>query len=99
MNRGFREHVTRVGFNLTLTHRQIAALEFHALAIRNHRKPWAAPYGAASSQLADRGLLEETPYGVMHRRPSKAGWLVFELLGEAGLLQGAESELDLEGAT
>jgi hypothetical protein len=109
MNEALRQHVTRVGFDLTLGKTHIAALVYLDVCIRNRTymrvdgRPWSHFAGGVNGCIA-RGLVEHHYAGRPTRRGqidhmgrhytiTKAGRLVRDLLKEAGIWQEYEAAL------
>lgn len=96
MNTRLRDHVTRIGFNLSLGHTHIAALVRMDLALRNnrwYRAPSPDNWAVGMDGLVRRGLVDhhfnakaKHEEGLRpHYSITAAGAAVVELLKEAGL--------------
>lgn len=98
MNELLREHVTSIGFALTLSKRQIELLSllhyyggYDKMAAESHRRPH---FITTVRSLMARGLVEHpNNFGF---KVSKAGVLVADLLAEAGLYQEALESCGIE---
>lgn len=103
VNKSLREHVTSVGFSLTLSKRQI-----DTLVLLHHFKTWDRFYGrmagyshycSTAQALISRGLMRDFGPGVPYvkcelceaefcgHRLTKAGSITAVLLQEAGIYQ------------
>lgn len=104
-NPTLRDHVTQIGFNLSLTRRMIGVLDeiAHNERDRNRASVWAyaGHWVPGARSLGNRGLVKHCyapshsgampPYGqrdlTEHYRLTRAGWLIHDLLAEAGLVE------------
>lgn len=97
VNEALRDHVTRVGFDLTITKTQIEVFRILADSHRgvefDHRYSW---FVTGVGGLRTRGLVTHVQHkrGESQRRPiheyfpfTPAGELVLELLREAGIIE------------
>jgi len=114
MNEELRQHVTRVGFNLTLGKTHIAALVYldycirHRTYVRMSGQPWSW-FASGAQGLGVRGLITHCydprwpptrpgSHFGRHYTITKAGRQVIALLKEAGIWQEYEAALPVRSS-